>query len=128
MEAATALLGQLSGENERWKQQCATLAEEDNLIPIKSLLSAASIVYLGAVNEKDRELHLKNWMEALRVHDFNIRTFLASEAQLLTWKKEGLPADNLSMENAIYILNSSRTPLIIDPATQATNWLKQSLT
>jgi dynein heavy chain 2, cytosolic len=70
---------------------------------------------------------LRNWCDALKVGDFNIRTFLASEAQLLTFKKEGLPADNLSMENAIYILNSARTPLIIDPATQATTWLKQSL-
>jgi dynein heavy chain 2 len=63
----------------------------------------------------------------LRVQDFNIRTFLATEAALLTFKKEGLPADNLSMENAIYILNAKRTPLIIDPATQATGWLKKSL-
>jgi len=42
---------------------------------------------------------------------------LVNEAQLLTFKKEGLPADNLSMENAIYILNAIKTPLIIDPAT-----------
>ena len=46
---------------------------------------------------------------------------------MLTWKKEGLPADILSQENAIMILNTHRTPLIIDPAPQATGWLKQSL-
>ena len=46
---------------------------------------------------------------------------------MLTYKKEGLPADVLSMENAIIILNSVRTPLIIDPATQATEWLKSNL-
>lgn len=46
---------------------------------------------------------------------------------MLTWKKEKLPADSLSMENAIMILNSLKTPLIIDPATQATEWLKRSL-
>lgn len=46
---------------------------------------------------------------------------------MLTWKKEKLPADGLSMENAIMILNSQKTPLIIDPATQATEWLKRSL-
>jgi dynein heavy chain 2 len=52
---------------------------------------------------------------------------LATEAQLLTYKKEGLPADRLSQENAIVILNAIRTPYIIDPATQATDWLKKSL-
>ena len=46
---------------------------------------------------------------------------------MLTWKKEGLPADTLSMENAIMIMNSQRTCLVIDPATQASEWLKTTL-
>lgn len=97
-------------------------------MPFKSLLSSASIVYLGSQNESSRETNLNNWLNALRFKDeFNIRTFLATEAQLLTYKKEGLPADSLSQENAIYILDAVKTPLIIDPATQATAWLKKSL-
>jgi dynein heavy chain 2, cytosolic len=63
----------------------------------------------------------------IRLSEFNFKTFLSTESQLLTWKKEGLPADSLSMENAIMIINSNRTPLIIDPATQATEWLKKSI-
>jgi dynein heavy chain 2 len=63
----------------------------------------------------------------MRMQAFDFRSFMCSESQLLTWKKEGLPADTLSMENAIMILNSCRTPLIIDPATQASEWLKQNL-
>jgi dynein heavy chain 2 len=66
-------------------------------------------------------------MSATRISEFNFRTFLCTEAQMLTWKKEGLPADSLSMENAIMILNAVKTPLIIDPATSATEWLKQVL-
>lgn len=46
---------------------------------------------------------------------------------MLTWKKEGLPADSLSVENAIMITTTQKTPLIIDPATQATEWLKTNL-
>ena len=88
-----------------------------SLIPVKSLLSSACITFLGTENETSRELNLTSWCSALRVEEFNIRTFLVNEAQLLTFKKEGLPADNLSMENAIYILNAIKTPLIIDPAT-----------
>lgn len=45
----------------------------------------------------------------------------------MTYKKEGLPADGLSQENAIYIIDAVKTPLVIDPATQATEWLKKSL-
>lgn len=127
LRAAENLLGQLSGENQRWRNQVDTLQREMALVPIKSLLSSGCINFLGGENEGSRESHLAAWRGQLRVEEFNIRTFLATEAQLLTFKKEGLPADNLSMENAIMILNSVRTPLIIDPATQATEWLKMSL-
>lgn len=96
-------------------------------MPVKSLLSSAYITYLGQANESIREKVLHEWLSMIRLSEFNFRTFLSTESQLLTWKKEGLPADTLSMENAIMILNTNRTPLIIDPATQATEWLKQSI-
>lgn len=66
-------------------------------------------------------------MSLVRINEFNFRTFLSAESLLLTWKKEGLPADILSQENAIMILNAQRTPLIIDPASTATEWLKFTL-
>src|SRR3569623_1154377 len=49
---------------------------------------------------------------------------MSSESEMLRWKGEGLHGDSLSMENAISIFNSSKTPLIVDPASTATNWLK----
>ena len=47
---------------------------------------------------------------------------------LLAYKSEGLPADDLSMENGTAILESTQTCLIIDPAQQALEWLKTHLT
>jgi dynein heavy chain 2, cytosolic len=117
LQAAQSLLGQLSGENERWRKQIGTLEQEMALVPSKSLLSAAYITYLGQANESVREKVLHEWLSMMRMTEFNFRSFLSTESQLLTWKKEGLPADTLSMENAIMILNTNRTPLIIDPAT-----------
>ena len=43
---------------------------------------------------------------------------MSTESEMLKWKGEGLPADGLSMQNAVIILNSSRTPLVIDPSSQ----------
>ena len=43
-------------------------------------MSAAYITYLGGENEITREVTLKDWCSALRVEEFNIKTFLASEA------------------------------------------------
>ena len=67
------------------------------------------------------------WLSAMNVQEYNFRTFLSTETQMLTWKKEGMPADQLSVENAIMITTTEKTPLIIDPATQASEWLKVNL-
>merc|ERR550514_2335149 len=58
---------------------------------------------------------------------FSMQTFLSTEGELLRWKGQGLPTDKLSSENAIVILNAHYTPLIIDPSSQATEWLKTYL-
>ena len=96
-------------------------------MPIRSLISSGYITYLGKENETVRESTLKEWLNALGVQDYNFRQFLSSETQMLTWKKEGMPADQLSVENAIMITTTQKTPLIIDPATQATKWLETNL-
>ena len=49
---------------------------------------------------------------------------MSTESEILRWKGEGLPEDILSTENAIVLFNTSKTPLIVDPATAATTWLK----
>lgn len=127
LQAAQQLLGQLSGENERWRQQVQILEKELSLVPARALISSAYLVYLGGANETVREIQLKEWLSGFKLQDYSFKNFLSSEQEMLTWKKEGLPADTLSMENAIMIMNTLRTPLIIDPATQASEWLKNSL-
>lgn len=127
LQAAQQLLGQLSGENERWRQQVQILEKELSLVPARALISSAYLVYLGGANETVREIQLREWLSGFKLQDYSFKNFLSSEQEMLTWKKEGLPADTLSMENAIMIMNTLRTPLIIDPATQASEWLKNSL-
>jgi hypothetical protein len=60
--------------------------------------------------------------------DFNYVSFMSVESQRLQWKAEGLPADQLSVENAIVIESAACTPYIIDPSTQAVSWLQQHMT
>lgn len=99
-----------------------------SLVPLRSLVSSGYITYMGSQNETIRDKMVREWLSALNMQDnFNFRTFLSTETQMLTWKKEGLPADTLSVENAIMITCTEKTPLIIDPATQASEWLKTNL-
>lgn len=59
---------------------------------------------------------------------FSLQSFLSSEAELLRWKAQGLPTYKLSFENAIVILKTDLTPLIIDPSSQAALILQLTLT
>lgn len=45
----------------------------------------------------------------------NILHLMCDDAQIATWHNEGLPDDQMSIENAVILTNSSRWPLLIDP-------------
>ncbi len=61
----------------------------------------------------------------MKTQNFDFMKFMTTESTLLEWKSEGLPADSLTLENSIILLNSPKTPLIIDPNSNATEWLKK---
>jgi len=149
LDKAQHLLGQLGGEQERWSLQAKELKKVMGSLPMRILLSAAFVTYLGRTPEDVREKELQVWSsdfcmlnekkseskedddkEQEGISGFDVKRIMSSESEMLVWKsQEGLPGDGLSMENAIIILNSpeTRCPFIIDPATSATNWLKYHL-
>lgn len=127
LESAQRLLMQLSGEKDRWEIQVQEIKNNILLLPYKSLLSAGYIIYTGKDDENGRRKKLDGWKHMIRDEHFDFSQFMVTESQLLKWKTEGLPADELSMENAIMLKNTVKTPIIFDPATQATEWLKNDL-
>lgn len=49
--------------------------------------------------------------------------FLVDDATIGEWNLQGLPKDDLSIQNGIMVSNSSRFPLFIDPQMQGQNWI-----
>ena len=51
-------------------------------------------------------------------------SILANPSEQAKWQNEGLPADQLSAENAAIITSCARWPLMIDPQLQGITWIK----
>ena len=82
-------------------------------MPRKSQLAAAYLNYLGAESEDVRRDFISKWGEIIEIDKFDIRRFLSSESEMLIWKSEGLPSDNLSMENALMILKVRKQKITV---------------
>jgi dynein heavy chain 1, cytosolic len=83
----------------------------------------------GFFDFKTRSNMLKKWqdtVESLGIEfreDLGIVESLSTASQRLSWISDGLPGDNLSIENAVILDHSTRFPLVIDPSGQAIHFL-----
>ena len=127
ISAAENLVGKLEGEYRRWSDQVGELDEELKQLPWKSLLAAGFITYLSKSPEDERRTKIAEWVEHTGLESFNLRQFLSTESEQLKWKAEGLPSDDVSMENALMIVQGELVPFLIDPSQRATEWLKTHL-
>eukprot|EP01062_Namystynia_karyoxenos_P045109 TRINITY_DN3342_c0_g5_i1.p1 TRINITY_DN3342_c0_g5~~TRINITY_DN3342_c0_g5_i1.p1 ORF type:complete len:4328 (+),score=2117.78 TRINITY_DN3342_c0_g5_i1:233-13216(+) len=129
LESAKSLIGQLGGENERWGQQLAGIDKEIEALPKQCLIASAFLTYLGKASEDTRVQKAAEWAEHLGLRQrFSFAHFMRREKDLLQYKSEGMPSDELSMQNAVLLLDAGQTPLLVDPASQATKWLKEHMT
>jgi dynein heavy chain 2 len=128
LDKAENLIGQLGGEQARWKSQAKQLRTDLTKLPMKILLCAGFTTYLAKTPEDIRVIMINKWQEITSLKGFNFKRVMSTESQLLQWKNIGLPSDDLSQENSLVIVNSSdRVPFIIDPTSAATDWLKSIL-
>lgn len=94
-----------------------SITQQLEALPAIAIISAGFITYLSACSEEVRLSTLTNWwqqLEALglklppdgsiRGGIFDLKRFLVSEKEQLLWKSQGLPSDQLSIENAAVIL------------------------
>jgi dynein heavy chain, axonemal len=57
--------------------------------------------------------------------NFKVEKILVTDVEMSKWANEGLPADELSIQNGILTTKASRFPLCIDPQQQALSWIKK---
>jgi dynein heavy chain 2, cytosolic len=128
LDKAAGLIGQLSGEQQRWKAQAGQLHGDIGVLPLKMLLAAGFATYLAKTPEDIRADRIASWQGITGLPSFSFKRVMSTESELLQWKSVGLPSDDLSQENSLVISNASdRVPFIIDPASASTEWLKSIL-
>ncbi|ORZ33974.1 dynein heavy chain and region D6 of dynein motor-domain-containing protein [Catenaria anguillulae PL171] len=107
------------------------LSRAEQLVSGLSGEKTAFMSYAGPFNTAYRQQLLEGtWLKAVRAleipcsPDFNVCKFLGNEAQVRQWNIQGLPTDAFSVENGIIVTGGRRWPLLIDPQSQASTWLK----
>lgn len=97
-------------------------------MPALALVAAGYMVYLARADEHLRRETLTAWKSHFKLPPtWQFMRFMRGESELLRYKSQGLPADDLSFDNAVIILDACATVLIIDPSQQAGNWLRAFL-
>lgn len=103
INAAESLVEKLEDEFNRWSRQIGELSDQLKNLSIQVLLAAAFINYLSSLVEDSRYKLLNEWLKILKVQKLDLRRFLSSEKDHIQWHNEGLPSDDLSLENAVII-------------------------
>ncbi|XP_012151823.2 dynein heavy chain at 89D [Megachile rotundata] len=130
--AADKLINGLSSENERWKKELENLHGQTEKIIGDCLISAGFLAYCGPFSYEYRnQMIYEDWKNSVIerkipfTENFRIESQLSSDVQISTWTSEGLPPDELSVQNGILTTRASRFPVCIDPQQQALNWIKK---
>ncbi|KAJ3317317.1 Dynein heavy chain 10, axonemal, partial [Blyttiomyces sp. JEL0837] len=130
--AADKLISGLGSERIRWAKDLELLKAQRIQLLGDCLLVSGFLSYTGAFNwELRNELIEKRWLVDLSSRgvpissNFKVEKLMVTDVELSKWAQEGLPADELSIQNGILTTKASRFPLCIDPQQQALSWIRR---
>ncbi|KAI5166248.1 Dynein Heavy Chain 10, Axonemal [Manis pentadactyla] len=130
--AADKLILGLGSENLRWRNDLDELMHRRVKLLGDCLLCAAFLSYEGAFTwEFRREMVDHVWQNDILERElplsqpFRLESLLTDDVEISRWGSQGLPPDELSVQNGILTTTASRFPLCIDPQQQALNWIKR---
>ncbi|NWU99300.1 DYH10 protein, partial [Upupa epops] len=132
LDAAAKLISGLRSEKERWTKELEDYEVRKVKLLGDCLLCAAFLSYEGAFTWEFRnEMIYQVWQEDIVSREiplsqpFRLESILTDEVEVNRWISQGLPPDELSVQNGILTTYGSHFPLCIDPQQQALYWIKK---
>lgn len=130
VERAESLLTSLSHESDRWSKSSEGFQSILGNLVGDGLLMAAFLTYSGFFDFKTRLVLMEKWRNTLDIlgidcsgDDFGMVESLSKDSERLEWQSQGLPGDQLSLENGVILKHCVRFPLVIDPSGHAIDFI-----
>ena len=130
VDRSVKLLDSLSTEKVRWEAGSKSFEQQIQTLIGDVIIAAAFLAYAGFYDQSVRKTLTDDWLQQLSESNLACKTesmlgYLSTADDRLSWQRNSLPVDDLCTENAIMLQRSNRYPLIIDPSSRATEFLKQ---
>ncbi|XP_067125373.1 dynein axonemal heavy chain 8-like isoform X2 [Centruroides vittatus] len=130
MNAAVTLIAGLTGERERWTEESKEFKSQINRLVGDALLCTGFLSYMGPFNQEFRILIIKYLQKSLEKKkipftlNLKLVNIMIDPVTISDWNLQGLPNDELSIQNGIIVTKAPRYPLLIDPQGQGRLWIK----
>ncbi|CAI9736985.1 dynein axonemal heavy chain 6-like [Octopus vulgaris] len=124
LKRASKLTTALADEQERWRENIEEFNNQLSNVTGDVFISAACVAYYGAFTNNYRMELVDHWslhckqLEIPISDDFSLKNIMADPFEIQQWHTDGLPRDQVSIENAILATRGHRWPLMIDPQEQ----------
>jgi dynein heavy chain len=134
LSLAQRLVSALGSEKKRWGDSIEDLKGKLGFLVGDVLMASGFISYAGPFSKIFRnQIITQKFFKFAEKHGIPMSknldpvSMLVDEATVAQWNNQGLPSDNVSVENGTILSNSERYPLMIDPQLQGITWIKEKL-
>jgi dynein heavy chain len=126
---ANKLTGGLADEGVRWRDTLTHLNDSILQLVGDVFLCAGFISYNGAFTGDFRDMLASSWLKSFKecnlpcAANATLVGTMGDPVEIRGWQLHSLPADPVSIDNALLVTRGKRWPLCIDPQGQAHTWI-----